>query len=126
MEQAVESDPENVALRLHLAGLLVAADQHIRALEASEWVLHREPANEEALRLAATSADRLGQTTKANGYAALLGAMGGHSPLETPVADGPRQRSTNSTRSCEKSSRRPMSIRGDRRSSWTTSVDSRT
>ncbi|MDQ2687707.1 MAG: AAA family ATPase [Armatimonadota bacterium] len=65
---AVEADPGNAALRLHLAGLLVEAGRAPEALEQCAAILDKQPDNLEALRLAADAADAAGDQIRAHGY----------------------------------------------------------
>lgn len=86
---AVEANPENTALRLHLVTLLLAADQPAAALPHCVLVLNTEPDNLEALRLAAQAADGTGDTRRAESYRRLAQALGGlgvsiPEPLITP------------------------------------------
>ena len=60
IEAAAQADPSNVALQIHLAQLLVAAERNLDALKVLEDVLRATPDNIEALGLAATTADALG------------------------------------------------------------------
>lgn len=80
---AVESSPENAALRLHLATLLMDADRPADALEQCTVILGREPDNREALRKAADAAFKMGDTVRAISYGRLLDALGS-SLLDAP------------------------------------------
>jgi len=57
LRASVESAPENVPLRLHLAAMLVDADEPAEALDHCAVILAREPAHREALRIAALAAE---------------------------------------------------------------------
>lgn len=86
---AVDTDPTNRAVRLHLATVLLdgdepgAADPHVRA------VLDRDPADLDALGAAVRCADALGDTDRALGYRRLLAALGGSTRQEPPNAPPP-------------------------------------
>jgi AAA+ superfamily predicted ATPase len=73
---ALDANPDDVGLRLHLAGALVdggepeAADPHVNR------VLAADPAHVDALRLGARVAEALGQLDRALGYRRLLTALG--------------------------------------------------
>ncbi len=81
---AVESEPANTALRLHLAALLFDDAQFAESLEQSQTVLAQEPANTDALRKAANAAEKLGDLGKAASYRRLLEALGGETQTEKP------------------------------------------
>lgn len=76
METAVASDPQNGPLRLHLASLLLTDEQPAKALDHCVAVLARDPANKEALFLAARAADAIGDKIRADGYRRLHEALG--------------------------------------------------
>ncbi|MDQ2799226.1 MAG: AAA family ATPase, partial [Armatimonadota bacterium] len=80
---AVESSPDNVALRLHLATLLMDADRPAEALDQCTVILGREPDSREALRKAADAAFKMGDTVRAISYGRLLDALGS-SLLDAP------------------------------------------
>lgn len=75
MRAAAEANPENVAIRLHYASLLVQAERHADALEQTSLILAKDPANVEALKLAATAAEATGDATRAQGYRKLYEAL---------------------------------------------------
>jgi AAA+ superfamily predicted ATPase len=68
MASAVQSDPDNPALRLHLAALLLESGRPGEALEHAAHVLSRQPDNLEALQKAADAADATGDKIRAAGY----------------------------------------------------------
>lgn len=72
---ALANEPENVSLRLHLGSLYSKAGEHENALGEVQNVLSREPANVEALKLAAESAEKLGDLSKAASYRKLCKAL---------------------------------------------------
>jgi ATP-dependent 26S proteasome regulatory subunit len=84
LKAALEQNPGDVGMRLHLAELLLATDA-AGAASQFEKVLANEPANVKALQGAATAATQLGDETKAAGYRQLLNALR-QSPKEQ---DGP-------------------------------------
>lgn len=73
---AVERDPSNTSLRLHLAKLLLESDRGAEALPHAQRVLAAEPAHLEALDLGAKAARESGQAALAEGYAKLASALG--------------------------------------------------
>lgn len=82
--EAVERSPESVALRLHLASLLLASGAEATALDHYAHILARDPSNTEALRGAYQAARAIGDMSRAAGYWRILDAMGedaGHDPV---------------------------------------------
>ncbi len=85
LETAVNAAPENTAIRLHLAELLLGADRFAEALEHCVLILGADPANLTALAIAA----RAGEATadpRAFGYRALHTALGGGATIPSPAA----------------------------------------
>jgi SpoVK/Ycf46/Vps4 family AAA+-type ATPase len=80
LESALLQNPESLVLRLHLARLFSEEKDHERVLALAGEVLIRDPANVEALRLAASSADALGDQSRAIGYKRLLEALAAPAP----------------------------------------------
>ena len=76
---AVEAEPGNAALRLHLAGLLLESGTAREALDQAATVLSGQPDNLEALRLASKAAEAAGETERARSYMRLLNALMGQS-----------------------------------------------
>ncbi|MBB6050146.1 ATP-binding protein [Armatimonas rosea] len=74
---ALDTDSENLALRLHLVRLLLEAERYPEALEHSAFVLSRQPDNTEALTYAARAAEEAGQSSRADSYRRLLRALRG-------------------------------------------------
>ncbi len=74
IEKAVENEPENKSLRLHLVSLSIEDKQFEKALNHVQIVLNQEPTNLDALEKAAQSAEKLGDAGKADGYRKLLNA----------------------------------------------------
>lgn len=87
LEAAVAVAPDNASLRLHLAGLLLNAGERERALAHCRTVLDGDPANVEALKLAAQAAEALGDNARAEGYRRLATAL---SPPSEPLRPIPR------------------------------------
>jgi SpoVK/Ycf46/Vps4 family AAA+-type ATPase len=75
LRQSVGNDPDNVPARLHLAQVLLDADEPDDALDEATGVLDLEPANAEAIALAADACDELGLTDRADAYRHLLAAL---------------------------------------------------
>lgn len=73
---ALENNQDDVGVRLHVAGLLFAAEDCDQALRHFELVLGKDPANLAALRGAADCAGKLGDFGKSHGYQRLLTALG--------------------------------------------------
>ena len=90
IQAVVDNEPENHALRVHLAGLLLDAGDPIRALNHCAIVLANTPDNLEALNLAAQAAQEMGDNSKAEGYRRL------HAALSTAI--------TTETKDCESES----------------------
>ncbi len=98
LETAIAADPGQTGIRLHLASLLLEADRVLEALEHAREVLAVNPADLQAIDLAARSAEQLGQSEVAAGYRQLLAALSGTvsdpetaSPAEAPSAHPPSQ-----------------------------------
>lgn len=77
MEAAVAADPENPALREHLASLLAEANRMDEAWTHAVAGLTHAPANTALLRVAADAGDATGRASEAAGYRTLLNALGG-------------------------------------------------
>lgn len=75
LRDALENDPSNIALRLHLASLLIGARQYSEALEQLTIVLNASPSHQEALQLAADAAEQSGDKIRAHGYRRLHEAL---------------------------------------------------
>jgi len=84
IEAAVEAEPTNTALRLHLSSLLFEDAQFAESLKQAQTVLAEEPVNIDALRNAAEAAEKLGDLGKAESYRKLLNALGGNAETEKP------------------------------------------
>lgn len=88
LSAAVSAAPENVALRLHLAGLLLEAARPAEALNEATAILSQEPAHLEALSVAARAAEAAGEGARADGYRRLYAALGGSASV-TPTPSAP-------------------------------------
>jgi len=75
IEAAVVADPENLALRVHLAGLLSDDGRPEIALEHLEIVLGRRPDHVAALGEAARAARAVGATERADAWQRLHDAL---------------------------------------------------
>jgi AAA+ superfamily predicted ATPase len=73
--KALESDPESVPIRVHLARLLMESGGEAAALEHLLQVLNRDPTNVEAIGLAAQAADATGDGSRAAAYRRLLASL---------------------------------------------------
>ncbi|MGE0133453.1 MAG: AAA family ATPase [Blastocatellales bacterium] len=83
---AIEKDPDNTALRLHLAPLLLDSGQMDEALKHCGAILMSEPDNKEALSVAARAAEALGDSKRAEGYRRLLKALSADDPASPQAA----------------------------------------
>lgn len=72
---AVESEPQNFALRLHLASLFFDDQQFAESLKQTQIILADDPTNAAALEKAADSAEKLGDAGKAASYRKILNAL---------------------------------------------------
>jgi DNA-binding MarR family transcriptional regulator len=109
---AVENDPENVALRLHLAKLLLEGAEPAAALAECARVLAAAPEHITALDLAATAAEATGATKRAIAYRTMSRMLGSQSAAEPPSpapppAPSPIASSGASDSSPEKNTHRP-------------------
>jgi AAA+ superfamily predicted ATPase len=85
LETAITLTPDNVALRVHVAQLLVDSGRPDAALAHCRLALANDPVNQEALGLAAVSAGLCGETQAEAGYSHLLASLRGErSPTSTP------------------------------------------
>jgi SpoVK/Ycf46/Vps4 family AAA+-type ATPase len=89
LEKAVEAEPENKSLRLHLASLYYEDRQFQSALIHCQTVLNQEPTNLDALEKAAQSAEKLDDLGKAADYRKLLDAL--RKPVQPPRVSSYRQ-----------------------------------
>jgi AAA+ superfamily predicted ATPase len=91
MEAAVSASPENVALRVHLAQLLVDSGRPDSALVHCRAALAVDPVNEEALGLAAVSAGLCGEAQAEAGYSRLLSSLRVAPNSDTTPTPAPRR-----------------------------------
>ena len=80
LEAAVEADPVDVTLRVHLAELLERSAEFGAALDHARIVLERDPANASGLSVAASAARQLGEEAAADGYERLAAALAATAP----------------------------------------------
>ncbi len=73
LESALEREPGNRALRLHLAELLLLGGDAKRALEHAQTLLKERPDDAAVLATARDAARALGETAVSEGYDRLLG-----------------------------------------------------
>lgn len=76
MTAAVNADPTNIPLRIHLADLHQKVNDQKSALEHASLVLAQQPDHREALTIAAEAAEKSGDKIRAHGYRKLLDALG--------------------------------------------------
>lgn len=81
---ALEKNPDDLNMRLHIGELLLAAGDYARSADYFSAVLNKEPANLAALKGAAESASHTGDHAKAEGYRQLLNALGGTAGTQQP------------------------------------------
>jgi AAA+ superfamily predicted ATPase len=85
LRRAVEAMPDDLALRLHLAGLLLSAGQRDECIRHLGAIVHVDPANGEALRLLQQASDRPVSDPPEAAAPADPGAAAG--PASPPPAD---------------------------------------
>jgi len=88
LRAAVDTQPDNMALRLHLAGLLLEGDDASGALEVCQAALVIEPDHAAALTLAARVAAATGEPGLAARYRRLADAVGAPPPSAATPAPG--------------------------------------
>jgi SpoVK/Ycf46/Vps4 family AAA+-type ATPase len=101
----VEQDATNVALRLHLAGLLLTSGQPAEALSHAAIVLGAHPDDPQALALAARAAEAAGDRVKAESYRRLATAIGAPTLPVSPPEDDRARTVTDTTSDDSKSGR---------------------
>jgi SpoVK/Ycf46/Vps4 family AAA+-type ATPase len=84
LASAVENDPQNIALRIHLATLLFQDNQFALSLSHCQTILNQDPTNLQALDKAAQAAERSGEREKAAGYRKLFQALTNKSETKKP------------------------------------------
>jgi hypothetical protein len=96
LRQSVGNDPDNVPARLHLAQVLLDADEPDDALDEATGVLLLEPANAGAFAIAADACEELGLLDRSVAYRRLIAAL---AALDgRPAAPGPAPASRARTR----------------------------
>lgn len=75
LNEAVEKEPTNLALRLHLASVLAENKSFEDAARHLQHVLSQEPLHLEAMKLASDVAEKLGDLAKAASYRKILNAL---------------------------------------------------
>jgi SpoVK/Ycf46/Vps4 family AAA+-type ATPase len=86
LESALVENPADHPVRIHLASLLLAGARPADALAHLEIVLSAEPDNAKAIRLAASAAWAIGDTTRAEAWRRLHEALVGSDPGRTDHA----------------------------------------
>src|SRR5215510_13488870 len=84
---AIEKDPENTALRLHLVSLLFDSGRPgdmDEALKHCAVILTSQPDHTEALDYAARAAEAIGDSKRAESYRRLLKALSADDPVTPP------------------------------------------
>lgn len=88
MAAAVEREPHNVALRMHLASLLWQGGRAQETLDHCRKILADEPDHLEALALGAQAAEAVGDRDRADAYRRLSKALsGGHDTPQGPATE---------------------------------------
>src|SRR5437588_7894927 len=131
--KALEADPDNTALRLHLAGLLIEGGAESSAMDHILQVLNADPTNVPAIALAVKAADALGDSSRAAAYRKLLGSLQSQSeqaPAPRPPAPPPPPRAAplppavdpNDPADPNEPQREPVSAEPDDRGWWEVEV----
>jgi SpoVK/Ycf46/Vps4 family AAA+-type ATPase len=89
LEAALDNDNDNLALRMHLAPLLLAAGRSQDALDHCAFVLTRQPDHLEALDCAGKAALAVGDRPRAESYRRLHAALAGRPFVGDPVPIDP-------------------------------------
>lgn len=82
---AIEKDPENAALRLHLVSLLFDSRRMDEALKQCAVILASQPDHIEALDYAARAAEAIGDAKLSESYRRLLRALSAEGPVAPPL-----------------------------------------
>jgi len=77
LNAALDIDPSNIPLRLHLASVLFEGGESDDALRQCTEVLNLDPTNDKALKLAADISEKMGDLAKATAYRRILNAISG-------------------------------------------------
>ena len=91
LENAVAAAPDNLSLRVHLAGVLLDAGRPDEAATHSSYVLETVPAHPDALVLAERSARMLGDLDRAAELHARRQEIAGDAEEEAPEHQRPRR-----------------------------------
>lgn len=91
---ALEAKPDDIPLRLHLAELLLQSGDAGAALEHFAEALKRDPAHLDALKGAASAAERAGETARADGYRRLYRSLSGQGAA-APAGDAQKSQTAN-------------------------------
>ena len=91
LEKAVASSPDNLSLRVHLAGVLLDAGRADEAAKHSGHVLEADPAHPDALVLAERSARMLGDLDRAEELHSRRQEIAGDVEDPTPEHQRPRR-----------------------------------
>jgi SpoVK/Ycf46/Vps4 family AAA+-type ATPase len=83
---AIEKEPENTGLRLHLVSLLFDSGRMEEALQHCAVILTSQPDHTEALSFAARAADALGDSKRAEGYRRILIALSANDSISQPAS----------------------------------------
>src|SRR5580765_6106374 len=113
LRAAVESDPENVALRLHLASVFLENRMFEEALKDVQIVLAQEPSNTDALKQAADAAEKVGDLAKAASYRKLLNALTDTTEVVLKNRSRPKDEWADVLDEDDDSNRRPVAESGD-------------
>lgn len=89
MQAAADAEPDNAALRAHLAALRLRSGDHEGALSDARAVLRRAPRATGALAIARDAARLAGDEAQAEGFGRALAALQGHAPAELPPPGAP-------------------------------------
>src|SRR5262245_11993872 len=85
---AIDKDPENTALRLHLVSVLIESGRPgdmDEALKHCAIILTSQPDHTEALDYAARAAEAIGDSKRAEGYRRLHKALSADDPVTPPL-----------------------------------------
>jgi AAA+ superfamily predicted ATPase len=83
---AIDKEPGNAGLRLHLVSLLFDSGRMEEALQHCAVILTSQPAHTEALSYAARAADALGDSKRAEGYRRILIALSANDSISQPAS----------------------------------------
>ena len=83
----LESNPDDLDMRLHVADLLSGSSDFENAAIHYEYILQKQPANLAALQGAAEAARQLGHEDRAAGYQQLLTALGASTSAAETVSE---------------------------------------